>query len=63
MTYIASEKPFNTTIRNARRRAAEHAHAANRFAHEIIAILAVFVVRLRQLMGRPLAGTINAVPG
>jgi hypothetical protein len=34
-------------------RRAEHAHAADRFAHEIIAILAVFVMRLRRLMGKP----------
>jgi hypothetical protein len=33
---------------------AQHAHAADRFAREIIAILAVIVVRSRRLMGRPL---------
>jgi len=38
--------------------ATEHAHAADRFAREIIAILTAFVVRLRRLMGRPLARTI-----
>jgi len=35
---------------------AEHAHAADRFAREILAILAVFAVRLRRLMGNPLGG-------
>jgi hypothetical protein len=35
-------------------RSAEHAHAADRFAREIIAILRVIVMRLRQLMGNPL---------
>jgi hypothetical protein len=33
---------------------AQQAHAADRFAREIIAILTVFVVRLRRLMGKPL---------
>jgi len=39
--------------------ATEHAHAADRFAREIIAILTAFVVRLRRLMGRPLGGSIS----
>src|SRR5947208_2277734 len=34
-------------------RDAEHAHAADRFAHKIRAILTVSAVRSRQLMGRP----------
>jgi hypothetical protein len=36
--------------------AAEHAHAADRFAREIVRILTVCVVRSRRLMGRPLGG-------
>jgi hypothetical protein len=36
--------------------AAEQAHAADRFAREIIGILTVFAARLRRLMGRPLGG-------
>jgi hypothetical protein len=32
----------------------QHAVPADRFAREILAILAVFVVRLRQLNGNPL---------
>jgi len=36
------------------RRAAEHAHSADRFAREIIGILTAFVMRSRRLMGRPL---------
>jgi len=38
---------------------AQHAHAADRFAREIIAILAVIVVRSRRLMGRPLGGALS----
>jgi hypothetical protein len=34
--------------------AAQPAHAPDRFAREILAILAGIVVRLRRLMGRPL---------
>jgi len=37
--------------------AAQPAHAADRFAREIIGILTVYAVRLRRLMGRPLDGT------
>ena len=33
--------------------AAEHAHAADRFARKIVGILAVIAVRLRRLMGNP----------
>jgi hypothetical protein len=33
---------------------AEHAHAADRFAPEIVRFLAVMTVRSRRLMGRPL---------
>jgi len=36
------------------RRAAEHAHAADRFAREIVGILTVAAVRSQRLMGRPL---------
>jgi len=39
-----------------RRSAAEHAHAADRFAREIIRILVAVVMRSRRLMGRPLGG-------
>jgi hypothetical protein len=35
---------------------AEHAHAADRFAREIIGILTLSAVRLRRLMGSPLGG-------
>jgi len=35
------------------RRAAEHAHAADRFAREIVGILTVAAVRSQRLMGRP----------
>ena len=38
------------------RPAAEHAHAADRFAREIVRFLTVCVVRSRRLMGNPLAG-------
>ena len=38
------------------RPAAEHAPAADRFAREIVGILAVIVVRSRRLMGKPLDG-------
>ena len=34
-------------------RSAEHAHAADRCAREIVRILTVLVVRSRRLMGRP----------
>ena len=34
-------------------RSAEHAHAADRFAREILAILTVSAVRSRRLMGMP----------
>jgi len=34
--------------------ATQPAHAADRCAHEIIAILTVLAVRLRRLMGKPL---------
>jgi len=34
--------------------AAEHAHAADRFAREIIGFLTFFAVRSRRLMGNPL---------
>jgi hypothetical protein len=36
--------------------AAEHAHAADRFAHEIGCILKAFPARSRRLMGNPLGG-------
>jgi hypothetical protein len=36
------------------RPAAEPAHAADRFAREIVPFLTVFVVRSRRLMGNPL---------
>ena len=39
---------------------AEHAHAADRFAREIIRFLTVAVVRSRRLMGIPLGRAINA---
>jgi len=44
--------------------AAEHAHAADRFAREIIDILTVSAVRSRRLMGRPFGrwGTWSAIP-
>jgi hypothetical protein len=35
---------------------AEHAHAADRFAREIVRILTVVVARSRLLMGNPLDG-------
>jgi hypothetical protein len=38
---------------------AQPAHAADRFAREIIAILAVFAVRLRRLMGNPLGARLS----
>ena len=41
---------------NDRSRSAEHAHAADRFAREIIGILTVVALRLRRLMGNPLGG-------
>jgi len=41
---------------NDRDRSAEHAHAADRFAREIVRFLTVLVMRLRRLMGNPLAG-------
>ena len=34
--------------------AAEHAHAADRFAREIVGFLTVVVARSRRLMGKPL---------
>ncbi len=40
--------------------AAQPAHAADRFAREIIGILTVFAMRLRRLMGIPLGALINA---
>jgi len=43
-------------------RAAEHAHAADRFAREIVRILAGSEARSRQLMGRPLGRPIIVVP-
>ena len=42
------------------RPAAEHAHAADRFAHEIIGILTVSAMRSRRLMGNPLGRPIHA---
>jgi hypothetical protein len=36
---------------------AEHAHAADRFAHEIEGFLAAVVMRSRRLMGKPLGGS------
>jgi hypothetical protein len=42
--------------------AAEHAHAADRFAHEIVCILTLLAVRSRRLMGNPLGRIINHVP-
>jgi hypothetical protein len=41
---------------------AEHAHAADRCAREIVGILTVSVVRSRRLMGRPF-GTRGSVVG
>ena len=41
--------------------AAEHAHAADRFAREIGGFLAVLVVRLRRLMGKPFGRCGNVV--
>jgi hypothetical protein len=35
-------------------RSAEHAHAADRFAREIVGFLTRFAVRSRRLIGRPL---------
>src|SRR5437764_3415444 len=35
-------------------RSAEHAHAADRFAREIVRILKAFLARSRRLMGKPL---------
>jgi hypothetical protein len=35
---------------------AEHAHAADRFAREIVGFLAVIAVRSRRLMGNPFGG-------
>jgi hypothetical protein len=45
-------------------RRAEHAHAADRFAREIIAILTVLVMRSRRLMGKPFGvrGKVIAIP-
>jgi len=40
--------------------AAQPAHAADRCAREILAILALFVVRARRLMGNSLAGSSSA---
>ena len=40
------------------RPAAEHAHAADRFARKIVGILTVCVVRSRRLMGKPLGGLV-----
>jgi hypothetical protein len=40
-------------------RAVQQAHAADRFAREIVCILTVSAVRLRRLMGRPLGGAIS----
>jgi len=37
-------------------RSAEHAHAADRCAREIVAFLTVRMARLRRLMGRPFGG-------
>jgi len=42
------------------REAAEHAHAADRFAREIVGFLTVCIARSRRLMGRPLGRPINA---
>ena len=42
---------------SATRRAAEHAHAADRFAREILDILTVVAARSRRLMGRPFGGS------
>jgi hypothetical protein len=36
---------------------AEQAHAADRFAREILAILTVSAARSRRLMGKPLGGS------
>ena len=38
---------------NARGQRAEHTHAADRFAREIVGFLTLFVVRSRRLMGIP----------
>jgi hypothetical protein len=38
-------------------RSAEHAHAADRFAREIVGFLTVSAVRSRRLMGRPLGAS------
>jgi hypothetical protein len=37
--------------------AAEHAHAPDRFAREIVGFLTVLVVRSRRLMGNPFGGS------
>src|SRR5438552_10874123 len=37
--------------------AAEHAHAADRFAREIVGFSTACAVRLRRLMGRPFGGS------
>jgi hypothetical protein len=42
--------------------AAEQAHAADRFAREIVRILAVYAARSRRLMGKALGRSISAVP-
>jgi len=39
---------------------AEHAHAADRCAREIVRILTAFVVRSRRLMGRPLGRNLSS---
>jgi len=39
-------------------RAVQHAHAADRFAREIVGILTAVAMRLRRLMGRPLGRTV-----
>jgi len=39
--------------------AAQPAHAADRCAREILAILALFVVRARRLMGNPLGRNLS----
>jgi hypothetical protein len=40
--------------------AAEHAHAADRFAREIVRILARFMARSQRLMGRPLGRSMKS---
>jgi len=41
---------------------AEQAHAADRFAREILAILTVCAARSQRLMGNPLAGNHQRLP-